>query len=94
MEEELVAVFECPICLTYMMPPFRQCTQGHCFCIDCFNSIPRFGICRDSKENVRCLILEQMQASLTFPCKFKDEGTFHISCFVCGGLSLGLGNSF
>ncbi|KAG5869778.1 hypothetical protein JTB14_036343 [Gonioctena quinquepunctata] len=74
MEEAFLAVFECPICLAYMMPPIRQCTQGHCFCNDCFNNVSRCSICGYPKSNVPCLTMDKIHAILTFPCKFKNEG--------------------
>ncbi|KAG5875002.1 hypothetical protein JTB14_003997 [Gonioctena quinquepunctata] len=83
--EKFVAAFLCPICFTYMMPPIRQCTQGHCFCIYCFNSTPNCEICGDPKSNVPCLKLARMHALLNFPCKFEDEGCD----FVGKGTGLG-----
>ncbi|KAG5875003.1 hypothetical protein JTB14_003998 [Gonioctena quinquepunctata] len=72
--EDFVEEFVCPICLTYMMPPIRQCTQGHSFCMDCFIRISRCAICRGPKTNIRCLLLERVHALVNFPCRFEDNG--------------------
>lgn len=74
LNEEFLAEFECPICTRYMLPPIRQCQNGHCVCCDCFGKIPMCAICRAPKSEIRPITLEKIQACLMFPCVNEDEG--------------------
>lgn len=84
--EEFLAEFECPICTKYMLPPIRQCFNGHSFCGDCFDKINLCAICRAPKSEHRSFTLEKVQACLTFPCPYMEEGCNFQS--TCEALSL------
>lgn len=42
--EKLTAIFECPVCLEYILPPIWQCKGGHLVCSNCrpkLNNCPK-----------------------------------------------------
>ncbi|XP_050511118.1 probable E3 ubiquitin-protein ligase sinah [Diabrotica virgifera virgifera] len=73
-EKSLISKFECPVCFKFMQPPIRLCISGHIFCTHCFENIESCALCRAEKSPYRCIVLEQIHASLSFPCKYVDEG--------------------
>ncbi|XP_072377107.1 E3 ubiquitin-protein ligase sina-like [Diabrotica undecimpunctata] len=73
-EKNLISKFECPVCFKYMNPPIRLCLSGHSYCTHCFEKLKNCALCRANKSPYRCIVLEQIHASLTFPCKYLDQG--------------------
>lgn len=73
----LMAQLECPICFVKpMMPPIRQCSNGHVLCDSCSRtpqcaSCPQ---CRSHPTNIRCLALEKSVEGLEFECEHAKLG--------------------
>ncbi|KAH7949045.1 hypothetical protein HPB49_004482 [Dermacentor silvarum] len=44
--DNLAALFECPVCRDYALPPIQQCENGHLVCSSCKTKTPRCPICR------------------------------------------------
>ncbi|CAG9854823.1 unnamed protein product [Phyllotreta striolata] len=74
LEATLRTKFECPVCFKYMIPPIRLCLSGHIYCDYCFEKIRKCALCRANKSAYRCIVLEQIYAMLTFPCKYAEHG--------------------
>eukprot|EP00746_Dinoflagellata_sp_MGD_P018994 gnl/MRDRNA2_/MRDRNA2_144111_c0_seq1.p1 gnl/MRDRNA2_/MRDRNA2_144111_c0~~gnl/MRDRNA2_/MRDRNA2_144111_c0_seq1.p1 ORF type:complete len:285 (+),score=24.39 gnl/MRDRNA2_/MRDRNA2_144111_c0_seq1:113-967(+) len=76
-DTSLEAQLECPICLKYpMMPPIRQCSNGHLLCDACSRkpqcrACPQ---CRSHPTNIRCLALEKAVGGLTLRCTHAELG--------------------
>ena len=50
---------ECPVCISTMIPPIRQCQNGHTICDTCSKSVDKCVICRiDGRPTIRNLALE------------------------------------
>ncbi|CAI4229483.1 unnamed protein product [Auanema sp. JU1783] len=71
---EFLSVFECPVCLEYMLPPYLQCNSGHLVCGNCRPKLQCCPTCRGSIPNVRNLGLEKIANTIRFPCKFASSG--------------------
>lgn len=77
---EVLSVFECPVCLEYMLPPYLQCQAGHLVCGNCRPKLQCCPTCRGPTPAVRNLGLEKIANTVKFPCKFAQSGcalSFH-----------------
>ena len=43
---ELAALFECPVCYDYVLPPILQCQSGHLVCSSCRSKLTLCPTCR------------------------------------------------
>ncbi|KAJ8921086.1 hypothetical protein NQ315_015883 [Exocentrus adspersus] len=73
-QQQLLKSFECPICTKYIVPPIRQCCNGHSICQKCFDKISICALCRGRKVEGRALVLERISSLLTFPCAYAEDG--------------------
>ncbi|VIO87388.1 Uncharacterized protein BM_BM6403 [Brugia malayi] len=71
---EVLSVFECPVCMDYMMPPYLQCQSGHLVCGNCRPKLTCCPTCRGPVPSVRNLVLEKIANTVMFPCKFSGSG--------------------
>lgn len=71
---EILSVFECPVCLEYMLPPYMQCPSGHLVCSNCRPKLQCCPTCRGPIPSVRNLGLEKIANTVRFPCKFSNSG--------------------
>ncbi|KAK6746893.1 hypothetical protein RB195_000252 [Necator americanus] len=71
---EVLSVFECPVCLEYMLPPYLQCQAGHLVCGNCRPKLQCCPTCRGPTPSVRNLGLEKIANTVRFPCKFASSG--------------------
>lgn len=71
---EVLSVFECPVCLEYMLPPYLQCQSGHLVCGNCRPKLQCCPTCRGPTPSVRNLGLEKIANTVKFPCKFSSSG--------------------
>uniref|UniRef100_A0A915PJG2 E3 ubiquitin-protein ligase n=1 Tax=Setaria digitata TaxID=48799 RepID=A0A915PJG2_9BILA len=71
---EVLSVFECPVCMDYMMPPYLQCQSGHLVCGNCRPKLTCCPTCRGPVPSVRNLVLEKIANTVMFPCKFAGSG--------------------
>ncbi|PSN29516.1 hypothetical protein C0J52_28253 [Blattella germanica] len=73
-QEVLLHEIECPICLQYMTPPIKQCSNGHNICKDCRHKIDICPVCRENLADIRNLTAESMSRLITHPCVNKKFG--------------------
>lgn len=53
--QELVNLFECPVCFDYALPPILQCQSGHIVCSQCRQKLSSCPTCRGPLGKVgRC----------------------------------------
>eukprot|EP00445_Apocalathium_hangoei_P014398 CAMPEP_0203874866 /NCGR_PEP_ID=MMETSP0359-20131031/20512_1 /ASSEMBLY_ACC=CAM_ASM_000338 /TAXON_ID=268821 /ORGANISM="Scrippsiella Hangoei, Strain SHTV-5" /LENGTH=367 /DNA_ID=CAMNT_0050793651 /DNA_START=79 /DNA_END=1182 /DNA_ORIENTATION=- len=78
LEEDIRSKLDCPICFEVMVPPIKQCREGHPFCSACCSSLfnagrPKCPTCRCAlaKPVARALQLEQVASSLRLKCKWE-----------------------
>merc|ERR1719232_2358226 len=72
---ELAALFECPVCFDYVLPPILQCHAGHLVCSNCRPKLTCCPTCRGSLgNNIRNLAMEKVASTVMFPCKYSSGG--------------------
>ena len=72
--QELLSLFECPVCFEYALPPILQCQSGHIVCSNCRPKLTCCPSCRSPLGNIRNLSMEKLANSLQFPCKYLVNG--------------------
>lgn len=72
--QELINLFECPVCFDYALPPILQCQSGHIVCSNCRPKLSCCPSCRSPLGNIRNLSMEKLANSVQFPCKFITNG--------------------
>ncbi|XP_023714491.1 E3 ubiquitin-protein ligase SIAH1A, partial [Cryptotermes secundus] len=70
----IASLFECPVCLDYILPPISQCKNGHLICSNCRPKMTRCPTCRARLGNIRCLGMEKVASTVMFPCKHSTYG--------------------
>ncbi|XP_056911247.1 E3 ubiquitin-protein ligase Siah2 [Takifugu flavidus] len=72
---ELTALFECPVCFDYVLPPILQCPAGHLICNSCHQKLSCCRTCRGPlTPSIRNLAMEKVASTLPFPCKYSSAG--------------------
>lgn len=72
--QELVNLFECPVCFDYALPPILQCQSGHIVCSQCRQKLSSCPTCRGPLGNIRNLGMEKVADTILFPCKYQTNG--------------------
>lgn len=72
--QELLSLFECPVCFEFALPPILQCQSGHIVCSNCRPKLSCCPTCRSALGNIRNLSMEKIAHSLKFPCKYTSYG--------------------
>lgn len=71
---ELTALFECPVCFDYVLPPILQCQAGHLVCNQCRQKLSCCPTCRGPlTPSIRNLAMEKVASTLPFPCKVNKD---------------------
>lgn len=71
---ELTALFECPVCFDYVLPPILQCQAGHLVCNQCRQKLSCCPTCRGPlTPSIRNLAMEKVASTLPFPCKVDPQ---------------------
>ncbi|XP_050442333.1 probable E3 ubiquitin-protein ligase sinah [Adelges cooleyi] len=74
LNEQLINLFKCPVCLGHITPPIQQCFNGHIICQSC-NLMCRFcPICTSRFIAKRNLCMEKVSYLLKYPCKNSQTG--------------------
>lgn len=68
---------ECPVCVNYMIPPIRLCTNGHSLCEPCRFKLTKCPICNGkftevrnrSLETVSIIVADQESSKEKYECK-------------------------
>ena len=73
-DEVLLRDLECPVCMEYMVPPIKLCTNGHKICSKCRESAQRWPACRSKFSEIRNVALENIARRLKYPCANRQKG--------------------
>ncbi|CAG9783476.1 unnamed protein product [Diatraea saccharalis] len=74
MSADLASLFECPVCLDYILPPILQCESGHLACSSCRPKLSCCPTCRGHLGYIRNLAMEKVANFIMFPCKYSNSG--------------------
>jgi len=78
LDEALLKDLECPVCMEYMVPPIKLCTNGHNICNRCRQTVQFCPTCRTKFSEVRCLALENIARRQKYPCLNKEGGCLEL----------------
>jgi len=78
LDEALLKDLECPVCMEYMVPPIKLCTNGHNVCSRCRQTVQWCPTCRAKFSDVRCLALENIARRQKYPCVNKEGGCLEL----------------
>lgn len=68
---------ECPICMACpILPPIRQCPNGHTLCDGCSEKVDACPTCRAQPVNIRNRAAESMLAGVKVRCPYAPHCTF------------------
>ena len=73
-DEALLSDLECPVCMEYMVPPIKLCTNGHNICSKCRGTVQRCPICRAEFSVTRNVALENIVRRQKYPCANRQNG--------------------
>jgi E3 ubiquitin-protein ligase SIAH1 len=76
--EELLKELECPVCMQYMVPPIKLCTNGHNICSRWRKSIQYCPTCRAELLEVRSVALENIARKVKYPCSNRRSGCLEL----------------
>ena len=72
--DALLRELECPVCMQFMVPPIKLCTNGHNICSKCRKSAQRCPTCRSKFSKIRNVALENIARSQKYPCANRQSG--------------------
>jgi E3 ubiquitin-protein ligase SIAH1 len=73
-DEDLLKNLECPVCMEYMVPPIKLCTNGHNICSSCTERVSCCPTCRAEFSETRCVALENIVRRQKYPCDNRQSG--------------------
>ncbi|CAH0550687.1 unnamed protein product [Brassicogethes aeneus] len=74
LDENMLKLLQCPVCMSVMRPPIYQCNSGHSICNKCRGNVRSCPTCRGELGSVRNYGLESFTSNVKYPCKFKISG--------------------
>ena len=74
LDEALLRDLECPVCMEYMVPPIKLCTNGHNICSRCRERVQLCPTCTGEFSGARNVTLENIAKRLKYPCTNKKSG--------------------
>jgi len=74
LDKDLLKDLECPVCLEYMVPPIKLCTNGHNICTNCRWRVPCCPTCRAAFSEIRSVALENIARRQKYPCANRRRG--------------------
>nr|CAD7601988.1 unnamed protein product [Timema genevievae] len=72
--QTLLSIFECPVCLEYIVPPLTGCENGHYVCDSCRPRVRCCPLCRGPIGESRNYRLEALTQELKYPCRNTERG--------------------
>ena len=78
LDEDLLSDLECPVCMQYMVPPIKLCTNGHSICSKCRESVQTCPTCRAKFLETRNLVLENIARRQKYPCAYRQNGCLEL----------------
>ncbi|XP_066570354.1 E3 ubiquitin-protein ligase siah2 [Amia ocellicauda] len=72
--EDVIELFQCPVCFDFVLPQIRQCKSGHLICGRCRPKLRRCPVClRSLRAGVRNVAMETVAETLPVPCEVNPE---------------------
>ena len=78
LSEALLKELECPVCIEYMVPPIKLCTNGHNICSKCRPRVIFCPTCKASFSNIRNVTLENIVRIQKYPCANRQNGCLEL----------------
>ena len=78
LDQDLLKNLECPVCMQYMVPPIKLCTNGHNICNKCKGTVQRCPTCRAEFSEIRNVALENIAGSQLYPCVNRQRGCLEL----------------
>jgi len=78
LDEALLKDLECPVCMQYMVPPIKLCTNGHNICSKCRERVQRCPTCMGEFLETRNLVLENIARRQKYPCANRQSGCLEL----------------
>jgi len=78
LDESVLSDLECPVCMEYMVPPIKLCTNGHSICNICRQSVQCCPTCRASFTETRNVALENIARRVKYPCTNRQGGCLDV----------------
>ena len=78
LEDALLKDLECPVCMEYIVPPIKLCTNGHSICSKCRESVQSCPTCRASFSETRSVALENIARRQKYPCANRQSGCLEL----------------
>jgi len=69
---------ECPVCMEYMVPPIKLCTNGHNICSKCREGVQQCPTCRAEFLETRNVALENIVRKQKYPCANRQSGCLEL----------------
>jgi hypothetical protein len=83
LDEALLKELECPVCMQYMVPPIKLCTNGHTTCSKCRERVKLCPTCRAELAEIRSLALINVCVHM-YICKCLCLYIWvYVLCIVC-----------
>ena len=78
LDEDLLRDLKCPVCMQYMVPPIKLCTNGHNICSKCRQRVQRCPTCRAKFSETRNVALENIARRQKYPCANRQSGCLEV----------------
>jgi len=78
LDEALLSDLECPVCMEYMVPPIKLCTNGHNICSKCRGTVKCCPTCRAEFSEIRNVALENIVRRQKYPCTNRERGCLEL----------------
>jgi E3 ubiquitin-protein ligase SIAH1 len=78
LDKDLLRELECDVCMQYMVPPIKLCTNGHNICSKCRGFVTCCPTCRAEFSEIRSAVLEYIARSLKYPCANRQSGCIQL----------------
>ena len=69
---------ECPVCMQYMVPPIKLCSNGHNICSKCRGRVQLCPTCRAEFSQIRNVALENIARRMKYPCVNRQNGCLNL----------------
>ncbi|CAH0560240.1 unnamed protein product [Brassicogethes aeneus] len=73
-DENILKLLECPVCMNTMRTPIYLCSQGHSVCVLCHEELDECPTCKNKWSNGRNYLIEHHLTDIKYPCRYNKFG--------------------